>query len=178
MLRIIAGRYRRRHLKSLPGRDVRPMLDSLRETLFNILRDRIVGKVFVDLYAGTGAAGIEALSRGASRAVFVDKSPTSVGVIRENLALVGAEQDAQVFSSSVQDALPGISGDIVFLGPPYELAGEYETTLQALGQSPPEIVIAQHARSRVLAERYGRLQRFRVVNQGNNSLSFYAEATE
>ncbi len=174
-VRIIAGKYRRRLLQTLPGDATRPMLDSLRETLFNVLQNRVPGKVFADLYAGTGAVGIEALSRGAARAIFVEESFRAVDVIRQNLRLIGAESEAELIQSSVQKALPRVTGDIFFLGPPYAAAAEYEKTLHVLGESPPELVIAQHAKAHPLAEEYGGLRRFRVINQGSNSLSFYSE---
>jgi 16S rRNA (guanine966-N2)-methyltransferase len=175
-LRVIAGKYRRRLLQSLPGDATRPMLDSLRETLFNVLQNRIAGKIFVDLYAGTGAVGIEALSRGASRTVFVEENPKACALIYENLRTVGAESDAQVIQSPVGKALPRVEGDLFFLGPPYALAEEYENTLRALGETPPELVVAQHAKAHTLAEAYSGLRRVRLLRQGSNSLSFYEPA--
>jgi 16S rRNA (guanine(966)-N(2))-methyltransferase RsmD len=165
------------------------MLDRMRDTLFNVLQSIIAGKVFVDLYAGTGAVGIEALSRGAS-AIFVESNPGAVAVIRDNLKSLGAEQDAQVLPIPVAAALakldPGRwneltnqpAGNLYFLGPPYEAAEEYERTLSALGAfgSPMEMVIAQHATQQPLSEQYGRLQRFRTIKLGSNSLSFYRPA--
>ena len=174
MLRVIAGKYRRRRrLESVEGLAARPMLDRLRETLFSVITPGIEGKVFLDLYAGTGAVGIEALSRGASQAIFVEQDPLAAAVIERNLATVGAAADARVVRSAVSEALPGIQGDVYFLGPPYALVEEYEATLTALGQSELELVIAQHARSHDLAQQYGGLHRVRVIRQGKNALSFY-----
>ena len=174
-VRVIAGKYRRRLLQTLPGNETRPMLDRMRETLFNVLQNRLAGKVFVDLYAGTGAVGIEALSRGAVKAFFVEENFRATDVIRQNLRLLGAESESELIQSSVQKALPGVTGDIFFLGPPYAASEEYEKTLQALGDKPPELVIVQHAKENPLSEAYGRLRRFRVIHQGTNSLSFYSE---
>src|SRR5580693_6500219 len=95
-MRIIAGVYRSRKLKSIPGLDTRPTPDRLREALFNVLAPRIAGTVFAALYAGTGAVGIEALSRGASRAIFVEQSRAAVDIIRENLRSLGLEARSQV----------------------------------------------------------------------------------
>src|SRR5215475_9229676 len=95
-MRVIGGEFRSRLLKSLPGLDVRPTPDRLREALFNILAPRIEGASFADLYAGTGAVGIEALSRGASRVLFVEQDRTAVGVIRQNLKSLGADARADV----------------------------------------------------------------------------------
>lgn len=178
MLRVIAGKYRRRRLESLEGQDTRPMLDRLKETSFNVLAGRVVGKTFVDLYAGTGAVGIEALSRGASSATFVEQNPRAAGVIERNLALLGAVSDTHIVRSAVGDALPQIQGDVYFLGPPYALHEEYETTLKTLGVAPPELVIAQHSRSHELAAHYGGLERVRVIHQGRNALSFFELSTK
>jgi 16S rRNA (guanine(966)-N(2))-methyltransferase RsmD len=178
MLRVIAGKYRRRRLQTLPGEATRPMLDRVRETLFNVLRGRIEGKTFVDLYAGTGAVGIEALSRGAARAVFVESAHEAVRVIRENLKTLDAEQDADVRETTVAAALASLQGDVYFVGPPYVMEQEYAETLGHLGESAPTLVVAQHAGSHALAERYGRLERVRMIRHGKNVLSFYEPARE
>lgn len=177
-LRVIGGRYRRRRLKSLPGLATRPMLDRQRETLFDVIQTDIEGSIFVDLYAGTGAVGIEALSRNASRVTFVEASQAACGVIRENLLTVGVVADATVVNKPVSEVLSGLTADIFFLGPPYAAHEEYEGTLTALGENPPALVIAQHDSKHELAERYGGLERFRVIRQGKNSLTFYAPPDE
>lgn len=177
-LRVIAGRYKRRHLQSLPGEETRPMLDRMRETLFNVLQGQLEGKVFADLYAGTGAVGIEALSRGAARAIFVESGSAAVELIRANLRTVGAQDEARIVFSPVDRALPGLQADIVFLGPPYRAAAEYTNTLTVLGESVPPLVIAQHDRAHPLAEHYGRLERFRVIEMGRNVLSFFRPREE
>ena len=172
-MRIIAGKYGHRRLKTLPGRETRPMPDRLREALFNVMAHEIEGKTFADLYAGSGAVGIEALSRGAALSIFVESSAAAVRVIQENLRALGVEQEAPVLRATVEEALSGLSADVYFLGPPYALADEYSRTLDTLGESPPNLVIAQHAARQELAGEYGRLGRSRVIRQGSNSLSFY-----
>ena len=174
-LRVIGGRYRHRRLTTLEGNQTRPMLDRMRQTLFDVLRNQIVGALFVDLYAGTGAVGIEALSRGARQVIFVESDPRAATVIEENLASLGARGDGLIRCSKVSEVLGGIGGDIVFLGPPYALTREYETTLTTLGQSPPGLVIAQHPSSLTLGEQYGGLTRSRTITQGKNCLSFFSE---
>ncbi len=99
-MRVIGGEYRSRRLKTLPGLNTRPTPDRMRETLFNVLAPVIVDSVFLDAYAGTGAVGIEALSRGARRCVFIEKNRAAVDVIRENLESLGAANRAEV---SVRD---------------------------------------------------------------------------
>ena len=172
-MRVIGGELRSRRLKTLPGQALRPTSDRLRETLFNVLGDEVVGKVFVDSYAGSGAVGIEALSRGAARAVFIENDRQAGAVIRENLRALGLENKAQVLCRTVVVALPGIAADIVFLDPPYSKAEEYDSVLTWLGESPPALVIAEHARRTDLRPAYGLLQRTRVLRQGDSTLSFY-----
>ena len=172
-LRIIAGRYRRRKVKPVPGRGTRPMPGRLRESLFNVLGDQVAGKVFVDLYAGSGAVGLEALSRGAEQVIFVESSRAASRVIEENLASLGAGDDGLLIHAQVKAALDRISGGIYFLGPPYPMAEEYQKTLETLGGAPPYLVIVQHATRFKLLERYGGLVRFRTIKQGSNSLSLF-----
>jgi 16S rRNA (guanine(966)-N(2))-methyltransferase RsmD len=173
-MRVIGGEFRSRALKSVPGLDVRPTPDRLREALFNILAPRIAGTVFADLYAGTGAVGIEALSRGASRAIFAETGRAAVGVLRENLKSLGLERRAEVRQGRATAHIGRITADIVFLDPPYELQNEYETALTKLGEIPPELVIVQHDSRLKLAPAYGELRQTRVLRQGDNCLSFYA----
>ena len=149
------------------------MPDRLRESLFNVLGEQVAGKVFVDLYAGSGAVGLEALSRGASQTIFIESNHAASRVIEENLASLGAEEDALLIHSQVKTALGRITGDIYFLGPPYPMAEEYRRTLEALGGAPPYLVIAQHATRFKLLEQYGGLVRFRTIKHGSNSLSLY-----
>ena len=173
-MRVIGGEFRSRVLKSVPGLDVRPTPDRLREALFNILAPRITGVVFADLYAGTGAVGIEALSRGASQAIFAETNRAAVGVLRENLKSLGLERRAELRQGRATALIGRITADIVFLDPPYDLHSEYETALTKLGEIPPSLVIVQHDARLKLAPTYGALQQTRVLRQGDNCLSFYA----
>ena len=172
-MRVIAGEFRSRRLKTLPGLATRPTPDRLREALFNVLASRIEGGVFMDVYAGTGAVGIEALSRGAQRAIFIERSRAAVGVIRENLDALELAGRAQVFTSRAVSVLERLAADIVFVDPPYELEGEYDAAMNALAGGGSGLVIVQHASRASLKPEYGRLHRYRVLRQGDNSLSFY-----
>lgn len=172
-MRVIGGEFRSRVLKSLPGLDVRPTPDRLREALFNVLAPRIEGAVFADIYAGTGAVGIEALSRGASKAIFVEQNRAAANVIRENLRTLGLEPRATLRHTRASVALEQIEADILFIDPPYELEKEYERSLTALGEKAPPLLIVQHPLRVKLADRYGKLRRARVLKQGDNALSFY-----
>jgi 16S rRNA (guanine966-N2)-methyltransferase len=172
-MRVIAGAFRSRRLKSLPGLETRPTPDRLRETLFNVLATRIADCTFMDAYAGTGAVGIEALSRGARRCVFIEKSRRALEVIHENLAALGLESRAEVFTSKAATVLDRARADIAFLDPPYEMAKEYEAAINALDGSETPLVIVQHSSRSTLADAFGSLTRYRIIKQGDNCLSFY-----
>ncbi len=172
-MRVIAGEFRSRVLKSMPGLEVRPTPDRLRETLFNILASRVDGVVFADIYAGTGAVGIEALSRGAARAIFVEQNRSAVGVIRENLRSLKIESRAVVRNARAMAALEEIDADIFFVDPPYPLEKEYGRSLEILGRRAPALTVVQHDKRLDLADTYGRIARVRIVKQSDNKLSFY-----
>jgi 16S rRNA (guanine(966)-N(2))-methyltransferase RsmD len=181
-MRVIAGKFRSRTLRSLKGQALRPTADRLRETLFNILGPTLAGSVFIDLYAGTGAVGIEALSRGARHAIFVEQHKPAAVLIRRNLDSLGIGGDAEILGA---DALRGferlearnVRAQFIFLDPPYMAVNEYERSLDFLGESsllaPGGRVIAEHLRKYPLPERIGTLGRVRVVEQGDAALSFY-----
>lgn len=181
-MRVIAGKYRSRTLRSLKGRMLRPTSDRLRETLFNVLGPTVRGATFVDLYAGTGAVGIEALSRGAHHAIFVEQHAPAVALIRRNLESLAVGAEAEILRMDVARAIERlearhIHAQIVFVDPPYAADIDYENTLGALGESPlvaPEgRVIVEHLRKRELAERVGDLELARVVEQGDAALSIF-----
>jgi 16S rRNA (guanine(966)-N(2))-methyltransferase RsmD len=184
-MRVIGGTYRSRRLIAPRGLATRPTSDRLRETLFNVLAPRIEGAVFADLYAGSGAVGIEAISRGASLVYFVDSSPAAVAAIRSNLAALKITSGFQILSSTVSAALRRLTErsrwSIVFLDPPYAAGNDYAGTLNGIGHgadsllTPDGIVIAEHSRKMLqpLAESYGPLKRYRVLEQGDAGMSFY-----
>ncbi len=183
-MRVIAGHYRSRVLAAPRGLDTRPTSDRLRESLFNVLAPRIEGAVFLDLYAGSGAVGIEALSRGASEVVFVENAEPAVKAIRANLAALGIKAGYSLEARGVAAALKRLVAanrvaNLVFLDPPYESANEYQAALGLLGGegltllAPDAVVIAEHRKKQDLAESYGGLVRYRVLKQGDAALSFY-----
>jgi len=176
-MRVIGGEFRSRRLKSIPGDATRPTTDRLRETLFDILAMRIQGATFLDAYAGTGAVGIEALSRGAAHAFFVEKNRAAVETIRENLASLKLEPRATVVKGAVLAALPRYPAEIVFLDPPYNLEREYAAVLEVLAEAPPALTVAQHSVRLALADSFGCLRRTRLLRQGDNALSFFSAAT-
>ena len=173
-MRIIAGEFRSRQLKSIPGNATRPTPDRMRETLFNILQTRIAGATFLDAYAGTGAVGIEALSRGASHVFFLERDKVALEAIRANLEGLGATRRATIAPGAALRTLPKYRADIVFLDPPYSLEREYHEAMGLLAEQPAALVIAQHDVRFELEPRYGPLLRTRVVRQGDNALSFFS----
>jgi 16S rRNA (guanine966-N2)-methyltransferase len=180
-MRVIAGTLRSRTLQAPEGLATRPTSDRLRETLFNVLAPRIEGAAFLDLYSGSGAVGIEALSRGAVRVKCVEQAPAAREALWANLRKLGVEDRVRVRTGRVADYLKQASGpwDVVFLDPPYDAEHEYANTLGLLGGvaagllAESAVVIAEHRRKVQLEDRYGSLMRTRLLQQGDTSLSFY-----
>jgi len=173
-MRIIAGEYKGRNLKSPPSLNVRPTSDRLRETLFNVIAPLIEGARFLDLCAGSGAVGIEALSRGASQVTFVDRSRRMCKLIEANVELCRIpEEQWEIYCSEVNEFLRSTSEtwDIVFFDPPYK--EDYLKTLKLLGNNA--LVIAEHHHKTELPEVIGGLNRTRILKQGDSVLSFYTQ---
>jgi 16S rRNA (guanine966-N2)-methyltransferase len=202
-MRVIAGTYRSRALLAPRGIETRPTSDRLRETLFNILALRVPGCNFADLYAGTGAVGIEALSRGAEQVWFTEKSEAALAAIRANLKALkiargftveergtGAllerlAKGAQKQSGSAEPTRSAVMIDLVYLDPPWEAEAEYANTLHLLGSARGQamlaqgaLIIAEHSSKTPLAARYGELVQTRTLKQGDAALSFYAVVAE
>ena len=182
-MRIIAGKFRGRKLKSPPSLQTRPTSDRLRETLFNILAPRIEGAWFLDLCAGSGAVGIEALSRGAARVTLVDRARRMCALIEKNLYTLGVEDEVEVVHAEASEFLRRYAGkqalvfDIVFFDPPY--ATDYEGVLKYFGEqaarllAEDSLVIIEHHKKRDLNEKSGLVHRYRTLKQGDSLLSFY-----
>jgi len=181
-MRVIAGQFRSRRLQSLPGTDLRPTSDRLRETLFDVVAASVAGSVWIDLFAGTGAVGIEALSRGARQVYFVESSRAAAALIRKNLGSLGIREGAQVIERAAEPALrlldsQAVACDFLFLDPPYRMHDAYAGTLGLLSGSrllsPSSLVIAEHDKRFDSGDRFGALQRVRTLRQGDAVLSFY-----
>jgi len=175
-MRVIAGEFRSRRLASLEGLDTRPTPDRLRESLFNILGASVEGCVFLDAYAGTGAVGIEALSRGAGRAVFLEKSRKAVETIRKNLESLKIAARGHVVQGSAHLHIGEWSANVVFIDPPYEKHREYQACLEVLKSKPPALAVFQHSVRFALPHAAGMLRMVRRVTHGDNALSFYKPA--
>jgi 16S rRNA (guanine966-N2)-methyltransferase len=185
-MRVIAGMYRRRTLQSLPGFEIRPTSDRLRETLFNVLcsgdPDALADSTWLDLYAGTGAVGIEALSRGAHMVQFVESSKPAADLIAGNLKSLGIASGFRIAKTEVAKALrqfeaAGSVADFVFLDPPYSMQEEYLKALTDLAESKllreRSLVIAEHEKRFDPGDAFGELRRYRKLVQGDAALSFY-----
>ncbi|MBI1739888.1 MAG: 16S rRNA (guanine(966)-N(2))-methyltransferase RsmD [Acidobacteriales bacterium] len=185
-MRVIAGQYRSRPLRSLRGMDIRPTADRLRESLFNVLcagnPQALARSVWLDLYAGSGAVGIEALSRGAGMVYFVESSKAAAELIGENLKSLGIESGFRIVKAEVGKALAqleaqGVAADFVFLDPPYRMREEYAKTLGMLAASQllreSSVVIAEHEKRFDPGEEFAGLRRHRKLGQGDAGLSFY-----
>jgi len=200
-MRVIAGKFRSRRLHSVRGMDLRPTSDRLRETLFNVLAagnpTAFDGKVWLDLCAGTGAVGIEALSRGAAKVYFVESAAPAASLIQRNLRSLGLENGSEISGSEVsglevsgfevlredvacalrQLEARNVTADFIFLDPPYRMEKIYQQTLQQLSQSrllrPKTIVVAEHEKRFDQGDGFGSLHCYRKLEQGDAALSFY-----
>ncbi len=181
-MRIIAGSHRGLRLKTLGGEALRPTSDQMRETLFDVLGERIRGARFLDIFAGSGAVGLEALSRGASEVVFVERHRPASELIRKNLLALGIRSGFRVMPCKAEAAISRLAAereqfDFVFLDPPYAEIREYHTTLRKCARSGilrhEAVAVAEHSRHCRLEERYGSLARFRLLRHGDSQLGFY-----
>jgi 16S rRNA (guanine(966)-N(2))-methyltransferase RsmD len=180
-MRIIAGSLKGRRLLTPTWDGLRPTSDKLRETLFNVLAPRLAGARVLDGFAGTGALGIEALSRGAAHVVFIEMDRRAQLLIADNLARCGVVEGYTIVRASVSRGLaqarvrPDFSPfDIVLLDPPY--AESLAAALQGIEEvvAPEGLVVVEHARRRPAPERVGRLGRTRELPSGDSALAFYS----
>jgi 16S rRNA (guanine966-N2)-methyltransferase len=181
-MRVIAGSLKGRRLKTPAWDGLRPTSDKLRETLFNVLAPRMAGARVLDGYAGTGAVGIEALSRGAAYVAFVEQDRRAQALIADNLAHCGLTEGYAIIRASAIRALDDLrrndaAFDVILLDPPY---GERDDRVAAvLGQAadvaaPGGMIVLEHARTRPAPPSAGRLARTREVTSGDSALAFYA----
>lgn|SRR5262249_43978072 len=185
-MRIVAGKFKGRLLRTVRGQDVRPTSDRLRETLFNILAPEIAGSRFLDLCAGSGAVGIEALSRGSGHATFVERSRAACSLIRTNLESLGIECDAAVLCRDGEAAVrslveQGAQFDIIFFDPPYA-SGMYSRVLNIIARghlvAEDGIVVVEHWAKTPPGVEFGELKMYRQVKQGESALTFIRPQAE
>ncbi len=186
-MRIIAGTYRGLPIKTLKGSSLRPTSEQLRETIFDVLGPGVAGASFLDAYAGSGAVGLEALSRGVSSVVFIEHHRPAAEIIRSNLASLEISSGFQLMTCAVLTGLErleqsGARFDYVFLDPPYEEIREYHHVLRQLGRSPlivpSSLVVAEHSRHCRLEETYAGLHQTRLLRHGDAQLAFYRLASQ
>jgi len=175
-MRIIAGSLKGRRLKTPTWDGVRPTSDKLRETLFNILAPRIGGARVLDGYAGTGAIGIEAISRGAARVTFVERDRRAQALIAENLAHCGVTDGYVIIRASIARAIDDLHGDpfdIMIFDPPYDEQPEHDLASAGELLSNGGVLVLEHARRRSVPDELGRVRRTREVISGGSALAFY-----
>jgi 16S rRNA (guanine(966)-N(2))-methyltransferase RsmD len=186
-MRIIAGKFRGRSLHAVGAAPLRPTSDRLRETLFDVLSAarQLEGTTWLDLFAGTGAVGIEALSRGAAKVYFVESARSSLALLQKNLGTLAiTEAEAEVLPIKAFEAINRLAKrlrpsafDMVFLDPPYEKEDEYARVLEAVAASgllkDDSLVIAEHSKRFAPLAQVNTLQRYRLLKQGDAALSFY-----
>jgi 16S rRNA (guanine(966)-N(2))-methyltransferase RsmD len=193
-MRIVAGKFRSRILKPVRDLELRPTSDRLRETLFNILGDAVADSIFVDCYAGTGAVGIEALSRGARQVIFIEKHGTTAGLIRANLLALdvnmsmarGAASEVELMNTDARRGLTQLSeravhADFIFMDPPYADIRQCLKLLERVGEqkfaerllAPAGRLILEHAAWDKVPEEVGVVHRTRILKQGDSALSFF-----
>lgn len=177
MMRVIAGLYKGRRLQPPTWSGLRPTSDKLRETLFNILASRVEGARVLDAFAGTGALGIEALSRGAAHVAFVDRDPRAMALVGRNLARCGISSGYAMMRGGVERLVRGdVSAqfDLILLDPPYDLP-RVEVVLSGLGRhlAPGGLLVLEHPRRRPAPDLAGTLVLNRVVRSGDSALAFY-----
>lgn len=177
---VIAGSVKGRKLKSLPGLSTRPILARIKKSLFDIIRLEISGALFLDLFAGTGSVGIEALSRGARHCVFVEKDSQAAAVIKENLLLTGLSAKGQVLVGNVFDIIRNLGQDydIIFVGPPYKMQLVADTVAALEKQrvlKEDGLIIAQHHFKEEVPLDVGMVRLIRQEKYGDTRLSFYRE---
>lgn len=178
-MRVISGTFKSRRLKAQPPAGIRPTSDKLKGTLFNIIGVRVEGAVFFDGCAGTGAIGIEAISRGAAFVHFADASRKACQIVRENLQALDVREGFRILEMDLIKALGVIDTrlDIAFVDPPYEREELYEACLSRFGNgellSPEGLLIIEHSKRKELPDAAGGLRKIRSLVQGDAALAFY-----
>ncbi len=183
-MRVIAGNHKGRQLKPVPGNGTRPTTDKAKEALFQVLGPYFEGEQVLDLFAGSGGLGIEALSRGATKCVFVDAHPKAVQTIHYNLNALSLENCSEVFRTDAFRAIKAagkreLAFDYIFLDPPYRKVS-YEDLLQAILENdllnPGGVIVCEHDAGEHLPERVGILSQFKSEIYGTNiGIAMYKE---
>jgi 16S rRNA (guanine966-N2)-methyltransferase len=174
--RITAGAWRGRVVSTPHGREVRPTRAMVRQSVFDILGNRVVGACVLDLYAGAGTVGFEALSRGATTATFVERQREALALIAKTAERFGCRDRCSLIGADVRRWLRGATSvtedtDLCYVDAPYQ-DPELEAVLELLGAAPPRLVVCEHHRAREIPEQIGSLTRFREARYGLTTISF------
>lgn len=180
VVRIISGDAKGMRLKMVPGKHVRPTADRVKESLFQVIGPSFEGGIGLDLFAGTGSLGLEALSRGLDQMVFVDKSRSSLEIVKENLLLTGFIDKAQTIRKDARSYLKtlskGTTFDLIFVDPPY-YEGFYEIILTRIDEqkllAEDGILIAEHPTRIEVPKQFENLSAFRTLSYGDTSITLY-----
>lgn len=184
-MRVISGELKGRRLLPVPGQSTRPTTDKVKESVFNIIGPYFDGGVVLDLFAGTGGLGIEALSRGMDRAVFIDQDPKALQVVRKNVEMCRLQDRVEIYRNDARRAISLFTRnrtvfDVVFMDPPYhlDLIPQLATALiqhDLLAESA--VIIAEHSANRELPEQIETFVRSKLVTYGDIAVSFYRKGT-
>ncbi|WP_213644135.1 16S rRNA (guanine(966)-N(2))-methyltransferase RsmD [Paenibacillus lautus] len=180
-MRVVSGSAKGRPLKSVPGTSTRPTTDKVKESIFSMIGPYFEGGALLDLFAGTGGLGIEALSRGMERAVFIDVEPKSISTIKDNLKATRLEEGAEVYRNDAARALKalekrGYSFDLVFLDPPYRFKNGDELMLDMAERGllqDSAVVVLEYESSYNYPEKFGDFCCFRTAKYGEAAISIY-----
>jgi len=181
MMRVIGGIKGSRRLRSSKSKALRPTLDRVRESIFNILRERVTSAKVLDLFSGIGSVGIESLSRGASEVIFVEKDSKIAEILKENLHSLGFETGNRILKMDFTKAIKVLSKeeerfDIIYIDPPYA-SGFAEISLRLLAEydilKEEGLALAEHFHKDKLDDRFGDLKLYRVKKIGDTCISFY-----
>lgn len=182
MMRVIAGSVKGRKLKAPPGQETRPITDRIKEALFNVLGSDIIDTDFLDLFAGSGSVGIEALSRGARRAVFVDNSKIAVKVMKENITACKFTEQAQICEMDVFRAVNFLEQkkknfEYIYIDPPFKNDKIFHKIMDELGEtgllSEDGILIIRTQKNKELAQQFKNLIQYRYNHYGESCLNYY-----
>ena len=180
-MRVVAGSAKSLKLKTIEGMETRPTQDRIKETLFNMIQYDIPGSTFLDLFSGSGGIGIEALSRGAKEAYFVEKAKPALRCIRENLRYTKLDKKAQVLATDVNSAIrqletKNVTFDHIFMDPPY-YKNMFIDALSSIDEADllcdDGIIVVEHDTKEKFVDKIGRLEKTRYKKYGNTTLTFY-----
>ncbi|MFE8703654.1 16S rRNA (guanine(966)-N(2))-methyltransferase RsmD [Cytobacillus sp. FJAT-54145] len=185
-MRVVSGSYKGKALKAVPGKTTRPTTDKVKEAMFNIIGPYFDGGTGLDLFAGSGGLGIEALSRGLDKVIFVDRDGKAIQTIYENLKICQAEEKSEVYRNDAERAIKaiikrGITFDFIFLDPPYKKQ-QLESLMQTIDKqrllSNNGVIVCEHSHDVEIPEQIGELSQIKKETYGIITISVYTYLEE